>query len=334
MTTVQPSDLERILRNLRRRMSVAGKENLIGIAYGHPMRGGKLDLERGLSICCIVRTKWSSRSAARRGLIPEKLSYRSERKTILSVSQSPSRVVLASDVIEARHFHPTGLTASVAFATHVRELTAGALVTWQIPITKQRIWGILTVGHPFFGVSLGTAVSIQPRGQGTARIGTLLVKAASNDSVDAAIVQIPSDSVADLELADPTIDPTNKSVMTNSALISAADANKVGKTFRFDGGQLFVPIRFHLMSPEIDGLGTIRNVLEVDGLNPAEFESGTSGSYWEVDGRPSCLQFAALPTAFKIGFGQSLLSLRSWAQQTLIGQNLMAAATFQFVRGF
>ena len=83
-----------------------------------------------------------------------------------------------------------------------------------------------------------------------------------------------------------------------------------------------------------DSSFVLGNVLEVDGLNPAEFEHGTSGSYWEVDGRPACLQFAALPNAFQTGFGQSLLSLRSWAEETLIGQNLMTAGTFRFVRGF
>ncbi len=334
MAAVQPSDLEYVLQNLRRRSTVTGRENLMGIAYGCPLRGGRLDHERGASICCIVRTKWSRRSASRHGAIPPTLSYRRKRIRTTSAVEGHSRVVLPSDVIEARHFRPTGLSASVEFGSHVRELTAGTLVSWRLPVTRQRIWGVLTVGHAFFGVNFGAAVSIRPPGQGPSGIGTLLVATTSDDSVDAALVQIPPGTVEHLELADPSGNPANRGVMTNSGLISAADSDKIGQSFRFDGGQMFVAIRYHLASPEVVGLGTIRNVLEVDGISPAEFERGTSGSYWEVDGRPACLQFAALPSAFMTGFGQSILSLRGWAEKTLLGEKLMAAGTFRFVRGF
>lgn len=333
MFAITHKDLLRIDTNLRKRFAIGGRGNVMGVAFGFAERDSCLDLDRGPSICFLVRKKWSRRNAGRQGAIPKDLTIRPR-----TGKYADSRMRLKTDVIQKRVFQPVGLAATLQLPTRLRELTVGTLISWQDEVTGDQLWGCLTVGHAFSGATIGDRISIRPNGTGNSVTGTLLVISDTSDEVDAAIVQVRSQGVERLGLADTTVPPQNISAMTETALIAAAGGNlstpSVGATFRPDGSQAFIVSRYHVTNSEVVGLGVIRNVLEVEALHPEAFIEGTSGSFWSISNKPACVQYAATPPDFKIGYGQSLLGLKNWAEDQLKQVTSLKLGTFRLIRGF
>ena len=74
----------------------------------------------------------------------------------------------------------------------------------------------------------------------------------------------------------------------------------------------------YLPALDLAGVGRLVHVVAAWGDRPGDFAPGCSGSLWEIDGRPACLQIASVRPAYRLGFGQALTSLLVWAESVLV----------------
>jgi len=325
------AELARMQRTLHGRLREVDAANLAAIGFGMAFKGGRPDPSRGPAICLFVLRKHMPRRPDQR--IPAYVQLRLRR------GSTYQQVELATDVVEIGRVLPTGWTLS---ATGVGSATGGAVIAWRSPTDTDgtTLCGILTVGHPF-ATGLRPLVRIDPQPGAHPFNGRLLLRSRRHRaSADAAIVRVYPESLVDSGLLDSTLVSSGQfdidaiiepEVVSLDRLVSLRGAH--GESLRDDTP---APFLVHAILPmmTIGGLGRLRNIISVWSPGAGAFLPGTSGSLWEIEGDPAALQVAASPDAYRLGFGQALVTDLLWARHALQRDGHFIPDSVRFVAGF
>ncbi|OHB80011.1 MAG: hypothetical protein A2W31_11090 [Planctomycetes bacterium RBG_16_64_10] len=321
------AELARMQRVLRQRFGVAHDPNLIDVGFGTALKRNRLDSARGLAACFFVRTKW--RPAGPRRAIPPRVRLRLRRRRRYEL------IWLATDIVEVGAVAPSGHRFS---APEVGPATAGAILVWQQRAFHGRnhLCGILTVGHAFPSPRRDLVLIQGPAG-GIDFNGRLYQKSRRPSAVDAAIIQVRPQDLADNGILDAgllrggMVDPA--AVAPATVLAPTDLATKLGArgTSLRDGRPQ--PFVLHALLPtmSIPTLGCLRNVLAVRARQRQAFGPGTSGAIWEIEDQAAALQVAATPPDFQHGFGQALAVDLTWARDSLAQTRLLVPGSLRLV---
>ena len=319
-------EIQRIHRILLRRFRK--RPGLKSIGFGHARKekeGGRIDEDRGLSVCFNVAKKLKPKN------VPVSLAFDPQVVVRLRRGGRLQQISLPTDIVHSPKVIGSGRRLRLETETSFRFSTCGLQVRWSETdgsSEKPRI-AFLTVGHVFRSLALNQVVELASSNGSFTVFGRLLARTNSNDGRDAALIEVTESSLN--ELAPPTHAPVR--LATKNELIQ--NLGKSGELLRSDGTRGFLFGVFHPSYPDIDNVGTVKDVFEGLQGSPTTFAEGTSGAVWMLDGtKVACLQTAGFPDGFDRGLGQLAINLVGWIVKTITNMGNFVPGSLKFEAAF
>lgn len=320
-------ELGRIQKTLVRRLRSVGDRNVIAVGFGAKRRKNRI--RRGVL---------AARYLVRRKRMPRVKKHRILGRVVVRLKRPEGivRVVLPTDVEEILDTAETG--AHIPATSSTRLCTTGLIVRW-LPTNSGNSnnvdswkWGFLTVSHSFDGVPRPFFPQIQLP-NGVTVVSKLHRKTRPAEKIDAAILLIEDRATLDgtgFVTTDPL--PPAIPVRDSEQLRSDANTGAKGRSHRVStDGFPYTPVHFQAADFHPDGFpigGRKRkHILHVTQSQSGAFETGTSGSAWDVQQMPAAIQLGANPD-FADGFGQCLSTIRAWALEKLNAAELLVMKLF------
>ena len=303
-------ELDRIYQTLIRRFGVGERGNIRDIGFGTAEDDGVGDGNRRGGVIFYVKRKCTPR--AQRDRIPKSLEVRLKRGNHFVLVRLPTDVVVLekkSDlVLTGRAINHLSRPQSVA--------TASAAFVWRLSGEHFFRWGVITVGHLFWGRSVvpETTPQVSVLVDGKQLTGNLLLRTRPHQGADIALVQVDRDQLKHALGVNPTA--TAKPIRSITDLKD--DRGRAGASKPRSSAIGFRVLQYFPQFRSVPQIGTLFHILKVESRTINAFKKGRSGSLWNITRQCACHQiFGWEVGGFKQGGGQSLHFALRWLQTEL-----------------